>query len=202
MDAALERGWTFLDTAEAYRDSEERLGRILKGRRDRVFLATKAFPCESFSFEHLGAALEASLRRLQTDRVDLYRLHGPENWVAPFGPTRIDELAASLDRLRDSGKALRIGVCNFGAGALAESASRAEVFSTQNLYSLLDPGEEDDAAHLPAVGRILPPGTSRASTSTSRTSRGGPPHGSPTTVGRSRSSPWHGRCSTLPSRRP
>jgi aryl-alcohol dehydrogenase-like predicted oxidoreductase len=93
VDAALDCGWTFLDTAEVYLASEERLGRILEGRRDRVFLATKAYPCESYSHDHLAAALEGSLRRLRTDRVDLYQLHGPEDWVAPYGPTPLEEVA-------------------------------------------------------------------------------------------------------------
>ena len=104
IDAALESGWTLFDTAEVYLESEERLGRLLQGRRDSVFLATKAYPCESYSHEHLVAALEGSLRRPQTDRVDLYPLHGPEDWIAPYGPTRVEEVADALDRLRRSGR--------------------------------------------------------------------------------------------------
>jgi aryl-alcohol dehydrogenase-like predicted oxidoreductase len=157
VDAALEAGWTFLDTAETYLDSEERLGRILAGRRDRVFLATKAFPCETYSFDHLSAALDASLRRLQTDRVDLYQLHGPEDWVVRFGAgSSVDELAEALARLRASGKALNIGVCNLDASRLRGLAERTQLLSTQNLYSLIDRGEQGDPLHLPVEVEIIP----------------------------------------------
>jgi aryl-alcohol dehydrogenase-like predicted oxidoreductase len=156
VDAALECGWTFLDTAEAYLTSEERLGRILRGRRDQVFLATKAFPCESYSYEHLAAALEGSLRRLQTDRIDLYQLHGREDWVFPYGPTPVDELADALERLRRSGKALHIGVSNLPLELLDALASRCRLFSTQNLYSMIDRGDEPDELHLAVESEIMP----------------------------------------------
>jgi aryl-alcohol dehydrogenase-like predicted oxidoreductase len=156
IDAALEAGWTAIDTAETYLDSEERLGRILRGRRDRVFLAAKAFPCESYSRRNLEAALDATLRRLGTDRVDLYQLHGDEDWVQPFGPTPIDELAETLDGLRRSGKALHVGVSNFAVERLDALAQRTTVFSTQNLYSLIDRGHDTDRLHLDVEGTILP----------------------------------------------
>lgn len=157
VDAALEAGWSFLDTAEAYLDSEARLGRILAGRRDNVFIATKAFPFETYTYEHLSAALDRSLARLQTDRIDLYQLHGPENWVLQFDDeTPLEALAETLTRLRGSGKALRIGVCNLDAETLRTLCDRTELFSTQNLYSLLDRGEEDDSLHLPVERVIIP----------------------------------------------
>ncbi len=156
VDAALECGWTFLDTAETYLDSEERLGRILAGRRDRVFLATKAFPCEAYTAENLRAALEGSLQRLQTDRVDLLQLHGPEDWVAPFGPTALDAVADALEDLRRSGKALRVGVCNLPVDAIQALSARTEIYSTQNLYSLLDRGDDSDELHLPVESEVLP----------------------------------------------
>lgn len=156
VDAALSCGWTFLDTAETYLDSEERLGRIVKGRRDQVFLATKVFPCEPYSYDNLRAALEGSLRRLRTDRVDLYQLHGPEDWVVPFDTTPLDELADALARLRESGKALRVGVCNLPTADIEALARKAELFSTQNLYSMIDRGEEDDPLHLPVEKEIIP----------------------------------------------
>lgn len=156
VDAALEAGWTFIDTAEAYLDSEEKLGQILKDRRNRVFIATKVFPSEAYSYENLRAALEGSLRRLRTDRIDLYQLHGPENWLQPFGPTPPEKLAESLTLLRESGKALQIGVCNLPLAFLTELATRTEIFSTQNLLSLIDRGDGPDELHLPVEAEILP----------------------------------------------
>ncbi len=156
VDAALDAGWTTVDTAETYLESEERLGRILRGRRDRVFLAAKAFPCEAYSRKNLVAALDATLRRLGTDRVDLYQLHGDEDWVQPFGPTPVEELAETLTELRRSGKALRIGVSNLTVERLDALAQRTEVFSTQNLYSLIDRGHDTDRLHLDVEGTILP----------------------------------------------
>jgi aryl-alcohol dehydrogenase-like predicted oxidoreductase len=156
VDAALAAGWSFVDTAETYLESEERLGRILKGRRDRVFLATKAFPSEAYSYENLRAALEGSLRRLQTDRVDLLQLHGPEQWVRPWGPTPYEEIGAALERLRADGLALHVGVCNLTVEQMRAVASRTRLFSTQNLYSMIDRGDRADELHLPVEGEILP----------------------------------------------
>lgn len=156
VDAALERGWTFFDTAEGYGLSEERLGRILKGRRDEVFLATKAFPCEPYSHHNLSLALESSLRRLQTDYVDLFQLHGPEDWVMPFGPTPIEELADALARLQQSGRARHVGVCNLPVAKLRALATHVDLFSTQNLFSLIDRGHDPDELHLPVETEIMP----------------------------------------------
>lgn len=156
VDAALDAGWTFVDTAEAYLDSEERLGRILEGRRERVFLATKAFPSQEYSYANLSASLDASLRRLRTDRVDLLQLHGPEDWVRPFGPTGYEEIGEALERLRASGKAVHVGVCNLTVDQLRALGRSTTLFSTQNLYSLIDRGEEADELHLPVETEILP----------------------------------------------
>jgi aryl-alcohol dehydrogenase-like predicted oxidoreductase len=157
VDAALQYGWTFIDTAETYLQSEDRLGQILRRRRNSVFLATKAFPCEPYTLENLEAALEGSLRRLQTDHVDLYQLHGPEDWVVKFSKkTPLEELADSLERLRRSGQALRIGVCNFPPADLDALASHTEIFSTQNLYSMIDRGTDGDPLHLPVEREIIP----------------------------------------------
>lgn len=157
VDAALDAGWTFLDTAETYLASEERLGGILDGRRDRVFLATKAFPSEPFSYENLSVAVESSLRRLRTDRIDLYQLHGPQDWVVPFEDSPgYEEIADSLGRLRESGKVLNVGVCNLPQDVIATIHERVGLFSTQNLYSMLDRGAEGDSLHLPVEREIIP----------------------------------------------
>jgi aryl-alcohol dehydrogenase-like predicted oxidoreductase len=153
--AALDAGWTFLDTAETYLDSEERLGRILGNRRDAVFLATKVFPCEPYSAENLVAAAEAALRRLNTDRIDLLQLHGPEDWVIDDPPTPVDEIAEALDGLRKSGKALRFGACNVSVDFVAELHERVGLFSLQDLYGILDAGVDEDLPNMPSVSRKL-----------------------------------------------
>lgn len=157
VDAALDAGWTFLDTAETYLASEERLGEILAGRRDRVFLATKAFPSEPYTYANLRVAVDSSLRRLRTDRIDLYQLHGPQDWVMAFpGSPTYAEIGDALARLKADGKILAAGVCNLPVEALAEVHAHAGLASTQNLYSMLDRGAEDDPLHLPVERRIIP----------------------------------------------
>jgi aryl-alcohol dehydrogenase-like predicted oxidoreductase len=155
IDAAIERGWTFFDTAEAYLESEERLGRLLGNRRDQVFLATKVFPCEPYTAANLRSAVEGSLRRLRTDHIDLYQLHGPENWVVPFDPTPLTEIGDTLARFRDEGKIGHIGVCNFSVDVLQPLDDSVGLFSMQDLYNLLDPGAEEDLPNLPSVSRKL-----------------------------------------------
>jgi len=157
VDAALDAGWNFLDTAETYLASEERLGEILQGRRDRVFLATKAFPSEPYTYANLSVAVESSLRRLHTDRIDLYQLHGPQDWVTAFpGSPSYEEIADALRRLKEDGKVREVGVCNLPPDVLATVHARAGLLSTQNLYSMLDRGADDDPLHLPVERRIIP----------------------------------------------
>ncbi len=157
VDAALDAGWTFLDTAEGYLESEVRLGTILQGRRDEVFLATKVFPCEPFAYENMRRALDNSLRKLQTDRIDLYQLHGPQNWVLTFEDApSMAEVGEALGRLKDSGDIVNVGVCNLPVDQLDELSTTVELFSTQNLYSMLDQGSEDDSIHLPVGQSVIP----------------------------------------------
>jgi aryl-alcohol dehydrogenase-like predicted oxidoreductase len=141
VDAALDVGINFLDTADIYgaTRSEEYLGQVLEGRRDRVIVATKfgmkvddarsgAKP------DYVRRACEDSLRRLKTDRIDLYQLHQPD----PTTP--IEQTLAALDGLVRAGKVREIGCSNFSAGdiAAAQEAARAARFvSVQNEYSLL-----------------------------------------------------------------
>src|SRR5215207_5354759 len=103
VDAALESGITLLDTADVYGNrggSEELIGKALKGRRDRVVLATKFghamsddAPPNRGSREYIRSAIEASLKRLRTDWVDLYQYHRPD------GITPIEETLGALDEL-------------------------------------------------------------------------------------------------------
>ena len=142
VDAALDAGINFLDTADIYGggESEEFLGRALAGRRDRVVLATKfgmkmddrrkgARP------DYVRRACEDSLRRLRTDRIDLYQLHQPDP------ETPIADTLAALDELVRSGKVREIGCSNFSVQQLREAKAAAgngaRFVSVQNEYSLL-----------------------------------------------------------------
>lgn len=154
VEAALDVGVTFFDTADAYGNgggSERMLGEILEGRRDRVVIATK-FGWERDhgrgSPEVVHASLERSLERLRTDYVDLYYLHKPDP------DTPIAETLGALDELVRAGKVRAIGCSNFTAEQLreAEGVARklgsARFVAIQNEYSLLQ--RRDDADVLPA----------------------------------------------------
>jgi len=144
---ALDAGITWFDTADAYADgrSEEILGRALAERRDEVVLSTKAFgrtgdgPNDAGSSRsHLLGAVEASLRRLRTDRIDLYQLHQPD----PATP--IEESLRTLEDLVRAGKVVHVGCSNFYPLQLCEAlwaAKRlgATPFATEQIpYSPLD----------------------------------------------------------------
>ena len=141
IDAAIESGVTFFDTADRYGkgQSEDFLGRALGKRRDQIILATK-FGMEmekgqqGASPKYVREAVEASLRRLRTDRIDLYQLHQPD----PKTPIR-DTLGA-LDELVREGKVREIGCSNFSVVQIREAADasqdRAQFVSVQNEFSL------------------------------------------------------------------
>jgi len=151
VDAALDAGITFFDVADIYGApagrSEELLGTALGTRRPEVIVATK-FGMDAQgangpdfgargSRRYIRAAVEASLRRLNTDWIDLYQLHEPD----PLTP--LDETVAALDELVVSGKVRYIGHSNFAGWQLADaawltrSAGRTPFVSAQNEYSLL-----------------------------------------------------------------
>jgi len=143
VDAALDSGINFFDTADIYGggNSEEYLGRALGSRRHRVVLATK-FGMR-FDDRRQGArpayirqAIEDSLRRLGTDHVDLYQIHTPD----PATP--IEDTLEALDGLVRAGKVREIGCSNFSTEQLREAAAAvrpgaARFVSVQNHYSLL-----------------------------------------------------------------
>ena len=148
VDAALDAGVTFFDTADAYGSgaSEEFLGAALKGRRDRAVIATKfGMDMREVNGDHgdrrgsatyVRTAIEASLRRLGTDHVDLYQLHTPD----PATP--IDETLGALGELVDAGLVRAIGCSNMQAWQVVDADWRARTadlprFATaQNEYSL------------------------------------------------------------------
>jgi aryl-alcohol dehydrogenase-like predicted oxidoreductase len=161
VDAALDAGITFFDTADTYGGaggSETFLGRILAGRRDQVVLATK-FGHDMGDGEtargsraYIRKAIEASLGRLQTDRVDLYQYHRPD------GVTPIEETLGALHELVEEGKVRAIGSSNFTAAMVEEARAVAEngkftpFASEQSQYSLLRRDAEEEL--LPACERL------------------------------------------------
>jgi len=149
VEAALEAGINFFDTADSYGDSEERLAQALGGRRDDVVIATKfASPVDGGKVggarpEYVRTAVERSLQRLATDRIDLYQLHRPD----PSVP--IEETLGVLGELVEAGKVREIGCSNFDAAQLhgAAAATRpghSAFASVQNEYSLLNRAPETD----------------------------------------------------------
>ena len=160
VDAAIDVGVTHFDTADLYGGtlSEEFLGRALDSRRDDVVVATKfgmLTPPEGLTGGHpdwVARAVEASLRRLGTDRIDLYWLHAPD------ANTPIGDTLEALDRLVTAGKVREIGCSNFSATQLDEAAAAAaelgvhRFVTVQNEYSLLQRKPESDV--LPACSRL------------------------------------------------
>ncbi|MBD2846982.1 aldo/keto reductase [Paenibacillus sp. IB182496] len=132
VHAALDAGLQFFDTAEGYGDghSEEVLGRALLGRREQAVIATKVSPGHLAKAEVI-AACERSLRRLQTDYIDLYQVHWPNREVP------LSETLEALTLLEQQGKIRAAGVCNFGAVDLGEALQHRALASNQIIYSLL-----------------------------------------------------------------
>ncbi|WBU39328.1 aldo/keto reductase [Homoserinibacter sp. YIM 151385] len=166
VGAAIDAGITLFDTADVYGAeyglSERRLGAALGSRRDEVVIATKfghadiPSPLPSWgargSRRYIRLAVEGSLQRLGTDRIDLYQLHTPD----PATP--IEETMTALDELVKEGKILYIGHSNLAAWQLAQADVLADLLGTehfvsaQNEYSLLRRGAEREL--LPAAEEL------------------------------------------------
>jgi len=153
MDRAAEGGMTFFDTADVYPlggglaksgDTEEIIGRWLKGKRDDFIIATKCYhPMGGRPFQggnnrrHIMGAVEASLKRLNTDWIDLYQLHSHD----PSTP--VDETLEALDALVKAGKVRYVGCSNHLAYQVARAIGRSEArnlvryVSVQPRYNLL-----------------------------------------------------------------
>ena len=153
MDHAFAGGITFFDTADVYPlgggletvgGTEEIVGRWLKGKRDDIVLATKCRGAmgpnawqQGNSRKHVLDAVEGSLRRLQTDYIDLYQLHGPDP------ETPIDETLGALEDLVRAGKVRYVGCSNFLSYQVARAIGRSETLglarfdSVQPRYNLL-----------------------------------------------------------------
>lgn len=132
VHAALALGVNFLDTAEMYGNgtSEEVLGRALAGRRQEAVIATKAMS-NHLAPDELVAACEASLRRLQTDYIDLYQIHWPSREIP------LAETMAALEGLKAAGKIRAIGVSNFGPLDLDDLLAVGRAETNQLAYNLL-----------------------------------------------------------------
>jgi 1-deoxyxylulose-5-phosphate synthase len=146
LDRAAEGGVDFLDSSDAYPlggdlatrgRTEEILGRWLRGKRDRWIVATKCFaPTGPAPFDagnsrkHIMSAVEASLRRLQTDYIDLYQLHGYDQ------DTPIEETLGALDDLVHQGKVRYVGCSNFLTYQLARAVGRTETLGLARLDSV------------------------------------------------------------------
>lgn len=157
-------GMTLIDTAEMYGDgeSEALVGEAIAGLRDQVFLVSKAYP-QNAGRARLSAACEASLKRLGTDRLDLYLLH----WR---GSVPLAETIEAMEALRDAGMIVRWGVSNLDTDDMEElvEAGGEGCATDQILYNLTRRGPEHDllpwlaARHMPIMayspveqGRLL-----------------------------------------------
>lgn len=141
IETALDGGINAIDTAPVYGDghAEELIGKAIRGKRDRVFLATK---CgldiydrsyrRDLSPAYIETDLNGSLRRLGTDHIDLYQCH----WPDPKTP--IEETMGALMRFKQQGKIGHIGVSNFSVSELRAALLVTPVFSAQPHYSLLE----------------------------------------------------------------
>lgn len=162
LDVARAAGVTFVDTADVYGEApgatEEILGRWMRDRgcRDEVFLATKVYGAtgegpndRGLSARHIRSAVEASLRRLKTDHLDLYQLHHIDREVHP------DEILEALSALRAQGKIIYAGSSNFAGWHIARHQERAleragvTLATEQSVYNLTRRQVETDV--LPAV---------------------------------------------------
>ncbi|HYZ92831.1 MAG TPA: aldo/keto reductase [Actinomycetota bacterium] len=154
VDAAIDAGINFFDTADVYGNrgkSEEFLGKALGPKRDDVLIATKFGSPMSDDGQSQGGsprwierAVEDSLRRLGTDRIDLYQHHFPDR------DTPFDETLAALDKLVRDGKVREIGCSNYAGkhidkcAGISKDKGIAQWVSAQNNYSLLERAPEAD----------------------------------------------------------
>ncbi len=153
LDCCLDNGVNFIDTADIYcrGESERILGRLLKGRRDTVVLASKVGgpSCEGkngsgLSRKHIVESVEKSLERLQTDYLDILYLHFPDRRTPFF------EIISTMDQLIRSGKIRYYGVSNFAAWQCCDMIHTAREMNaappvvSESVYNLLTRGIEDE----------------------------------------------------------
>jgi aryl-alcohol dehydrogenase-like predicted oxidoreductase len=141
LAAALDAGINLIDTAPVYGfgHSELLVGKALAGVRDRVVIATKVAlewpegkPQRNASAQRIRSEIESSLRRLRTDRIDLYQVHWPDPRVSHA------ETAAELEKLRSEGKILAIGVSNYSPEQMDDFRRNARLSTVQPPYNLFE----------------------------------------------------------------
>jgi aryl-alcohol dehydrogenase-like predicted oxidoreductase len=144
---ALELGINFIDTAPVYGNyhAEELLGRTLKSKRNKTVIATKCGLIPGGrAVKHclkprsVRSELEASLKRLQTDYIDLYFIHWPDR------DTPLEDTLGEMSRLKQEGKIRLTGVSNFGPDLLKEAVKLADIAAVQNQYSFLNRQQGDE----------------------------------------------------------
>ena len=153
MDYAYSQGVNFFDTANSYNqgESERIVGKGLKGRRDKIILATKVFNqmgddlnSKGLSRHNILSAVDASLKRLDTDYIDIYYMHAPDP------DTALEESLETMSGLVKSGKIRYIGVSNFAAWQIADMLAICDRRNyvapaiTQNVYNLITRGVEGE----------------------------------------------------------
>jgi aryl-alcohol dehydrogenase-like predicted oxidoreductase len=153
MDYAYENGINFWDTANVYNqgESERIVGNALKGRRDRIFLATKVNGqmgdnpfARGLSRRSIVSAVDESLKRLGTDYIDLYYMHAPDY------ETKIEESLETMNTLVKAGKIRYVGVSNFAAWQVADMLAVCDKRGyvapvvSQNVYNLITRGVETE----------------------------------------------------------
>jgi 1-deoxyxylulose-5-phosphate synthase len=142
LGTAVDHGVNFIDTAAMYGDglTEEILGRIMQGRRDKLFLTTKVH--KGVDRESIVSSIDESLTRMKTDYVDLYLIHWPVEGMKPT------EMMEALNTVVQSGKARYVGCCNYPAWLVAHSNAIAaengwpRLISNQVAYNIIERGVE------------------------------------------------------------
>jgi aryl-alcohol dehydrogenase-like predicted oxidoreductase len=159
VHAALERGVNFLDTADLYDSgrNEEIVGKAIRGRRQEVVLATKVgnrrIPGKEGwvwdpSKAYIRSAVKESLRRLQTDYIDLYQLHGGTL------DDPIDETIEAFEELKQEGVIRYYGISSIRPNVIREYVKRSGIVSVMSQYSILDRRPEEEVLPLLADNRI------------------------------------------------
>lgn len=150
---ALEKGINFFDTADLYNhgDNEVQLGLALKGKRDKAVIATKVgnqWRADKSGWDwnpskaYILSAVDESLRRLGTDYIDLYQLHGG------MMEDPIDETIAAFEQLQQAGKIRYYGISSIRPNVIREYISRSNIVSVMMQYSLLDRRPEESCLEL------------------------------------------------------